>query len=93
MSCPERIVRVSITAALVAAVIVFWSLPIALVGSLSNIIYLTDKVRFLDFLLKTPPAILGFVSGVLPSATLAILMALIPTILRCTGFSHLADLE
>ena len=82
----ERIVRFIATTAFVAAVIVFWSLPVALVGSLSNIIYLTDKVQFLRFLLKAPPAILGFVTGVLPSVMLAILMASIPIILRGIRF-------
>ena len=86
ISYPERIVRFAATTAFVAAIIVFWTLPVALVGSLSSIIYLAEKVQFLRFLLKIPSAIVGIVTGVLPSVMLAILMALMPIILRGIRF-------
>ena len=81
---PERMVRYTITTAFVVVMIIFWAIPVAFVGSLSNINYLTDKVHFLRFILDIPPVILGVVTGLLPSVLLAVLMALLPIILRRT---------
>ena len=83
ISYPERIVRFCATTSFVIALIIFWAIPVAVVGSISNINYLTNKVGFLKFILDIPPVILGIVTGYLPSVMLAILMALLPIILRC----------
>jgi calcium permeable stress-gated cation channel len=73
--------------------IIFWAIPVAFVGSISNINYLTDKVHFLHFILDIPPAILGIVTGLLPSVMLAVLMALLPIILRRISSLFLADIS
>jgi calcium permeable stress-gated cation channel len=80
---PERIGRFTATTAFVTVMIIFWAIPVAFVGSISNINYLTNKVGFLKFILDIPPVILGVVTGLLPSIMLAVLMALLPIILRC----------
>jgi hypothetical protein len=85
VSCPERMVRFAITTGFVITMIIFWAIPVAFVGTLSNINYITDKVHFLRFILDIPPVILGVVTGLLPSVLLAVLMALLPIILRCTS--------
>jgi calcium permeable stress-gated cation channel len=82
----ERIGRFTLTTAFVTVMIIFWAIPVAFVGSISNINYLTNKVHFLKFILRIPPVILGIVTGLLPSIMLAILMALLPIILRCIIF-------
>ena len=82
ISYPERIGRFAATTAFVTVMIIFWAIPVAFVGTISNINYLTDKVHFLKFILDIPPAILGIVTGLLPSVMLAILMALLPIVLR-----------
>lgn len=46
ISYPEWMARFAATNAFVAAIIVFWSVPVTFVGCLSNINYLTDKVQF-----------------------------------------------
>jgi len=79
---PERIGRFAATTGFVITMIIFWAIPVAVVGSISNINYLTDKVHFLDFILNCPPVILGLITGLLPSIMLAMLMALLPIILR-----------
>lgn len=84
---PERIGRFAATTGFVVTMIIFWAIPVAVVGSISNINYLTNKVHFLSFILNCPPVILGLITGLLPSIMLAVLMALLPIILRCMTFS------
>ncbi|KJY01036.1 DUF221-domain-containing protein [Zymoseptoria brevis] len=57
---------------------IFWSIPVAVIGSISNIQSLTEKVPFLGFINSIPPVILGVVTGLLPVILLAVLMALVP---------------
>ncbi|KAI9796523.1 MAG: hypothetical protein M1825_000611, partial [Sarcosagium campestre] len=78
----ERLIRVLLTTTFVVALVIFWAIPVAAVGAISNINKLTDKVPFLKFITKIPPAILGVVTGLLPAVLLAVLMALLPIILR-----------
>jgi calcium permeable stress-gated cation channel len=80
----ERLVRFTATTGFVITMIIFWAIPVAFVGTLSNVNYLTNKVHFLRFILSIPPVLLGVVTGLLPAVLLAILMALLPIVLRCT---------
>ncbi len=79
----ERVLRTIATTAFVVALIVFWAIPVAVVGAISNINYLTDKVTFLRFINDIPDVILGVVTGLLPVVSLLILISLVPVILRC----------
>jgi len=83
ISFPERIGRFAATTAFVTVMIIFWAIPVAFVGTISNINYLTNKLPWLDWILKIPPVVLGAITGLLPSVLLAVLMALLPIILRC----------
>lgn len=83
ISYAERAGRFVATTAFVTAMVIFWAIPVAFVGTISNINYLTNKVHFLKFILSIPPVVLGVITGLLPSVMLAILMALLPIILRC----------
>lgn len=78
----ERIIRQSATLAFVVAMIVFWAIPTAAVGAISNIDALTDKVHFLKFILDVPNWIRGVITGLLPVVLMSILIALVPIILR-----------
>ncbi|KAJ5488837.1 hypothetical protein N7539_003727 [Penicillium diatomitis] len=78
----ERVIRVSATIGFITAMIIFWAIPTAAVGAISNIQALTDKVHFLRFILSIPPWILGVVTGLLPVVLMSILLALVPIILR-----------
>ena len=77
-----RVVRNIATMAFVAALIIFWSIPVAFVGAVSNINSLVDIAPFLSFITKIPASLLGVIQGLLPSILLAVLMALLPIILR-----------
>lgn len=78
----ERLAKGAAVTAAVSALVLFWSIPVAVVGSISNIAYLADTVSFLEWLNDLPPAVLGLISGLLPVVLLAVLMSLLPIILR-----------
>jgi calcium permeable stress-gated cation channel len=81
----QRFIRTWITAAIVIALIIYWSVPVAFVGVISNLSYWispTGKTPWLGFLNKLPPSLLGIVTGLLPTIMLAVLMALLPPFLR-----------
>lgn len=81
----ERLVRYYASVAAITALVIFWSIPVAFVGSISNIEALTEELPWLDFLNSLPSWISGVVSGLLPTILLAILMAFLPIILRLMG--------
>jgi hypothetical protein len=81
----ERLVRYAGTLALVVALIIFWSIPVAAVGAISNLNYLLglSAFKWLSFINDIPSVILGVVTGLLPVVLLSLLMALLPPFLRC----------
>ncbi|VVT58971.1 uncharacterized protein SAPINGB_P006476 [Magnusiomyces paraingens] len=78
----ERLVRHWGAMAFIIALIIFWSIPVAFVGLVSNVKYLMQKISWLEWLGNIPSWIFGAISGFLPSVLLAVLMALLPIILR-----------
>lgn len=83
----ERVLRAIATTSFVVALIIFWSIPVAAVGAISNLNYLESISAFswLSFLNNLPSFLLGIVTGLLPVVLLAVLMALLPIILRRTS--------
>ena len=79
----ERVIRHSATLAFVCALIIFWAIPTAVVGAISNINFLISKVHFLSFINDVPSWIRGVITGLLPSVMMAVLMALVPIVMRC----------
>lgn len=80
VSNASRKIKLLIATLIIWVMIIFWAIPVAFVGALSNINYLTNKVPFLSFINKIPTVILGVVTGLLPTILLAVLMALVPII-------------
>ncbi|KAK5456237.1 phosphate metabolism protein 7 [Exophiala xenobiotica] len=80
-----RTIRNIISLAFVTALIIFWSIPVAVVGSISQISYLTEVAPFLDFINDCPKVILGVITNLLPTIMLSILISLVPVILRFMG--------
>ncbi|KAL7627572.1 phosphate metabolism protein 7 [Parahypoxylon ruwenzoriense] len=78
----QRIVRRFAVLGFISALIIFWAIPVAVVGVISNVTYLANTVFFLNWLLSIPQIILGFISGLLPSVALSILMSLVPIVMR-----------
>lgn len=90
----ELIMRRTAVLALVLAAIVFWSVPAAFVGVVSNIKSLTRSVPFLSWINLLPKLIVGFIEGFLPALALSLLMAAVPFMLRfCGRMSGLASMH
>ncbi|SPO25626.1 uncharacterized protein UTRI_03350_B [Ustilago trichophora] len=78
----ERKIRTAIGWAITIALIIFWAVPVAFVGIISNINGIAAKAPFLNWLLDIPPVVLGIIQGILPTVLLAVLNMLLPIFLR-----------
>lgn len=78
----QKVIRRYGVLAFITLLIVFWAIPVAFVGSISNIESLEKEYTWLAWLQKIPKFIMGAVQGLLPSVLLAILMSLVPIIMR-----------
>lgn len=78
-----RIAYTFISHTVIVLLILFWSIPVGLVGALANIDSLVDDVPFLSFINKLPPAALEAITGLLPAVLISALLALVPIICRC----------
>lgn len=81
MSWVQRVIRTYAVYAFISAMIIFWAIPVAFVGLISNITYL-ESYSWLHWLTKIPNSIMGVITGLLPSVMLSILMSLVPVIMR-----------
>ncbi|KZP25055.1 DUF221-domain-containing protein [Athelia psychrophila] len=82
MNAYEAKLRMLVSYAATFALIVFWAIPVAFIGVISNVQALCKKESWLAWLCKIPPVVLGLIQGVLPTVLLAVLMMLLPIILR-----------
>ena len=78
----ERILRKFMVTGFIAVMVIFWSLPAAIVGIISNVKFLTSKVPFLGWINDLPSVVLGLISGLLPAVALSLLMSIVPFIMR-----------
>ncbi|KAF8882504.1 hypothetical protein CPB84DRAFT_1838177 [Gymnopilus junonius] len=78
----EQKVRIAISWAATAALIIFWAIPVAFVGVISNIHTVCATAKFLAWICKLPAVVVGIISGILPPVLLAVLMMLLPIVLR-----------
>ncbi|EAT92483.2 hypothetical protein SNOG_00988 [Parastagonospora nodorum SN15] len=78
----RRLSQEGIALALVIATIIFWSIPVSLVGAVSNIGYLAENFKWLAFLNKLPPTAISLLSGLLPPLLLSMLASYVPKIFR-----------
>lgn len=79
----QRYMRIFGITVAVSGLIIGWAFPVAVVGLLSQIDYLTEVVTWLAWINDLPNPVVGLIQGILPPLGLAILMALLPIILRC----------
>lgn len=78
----EKRIRMVISYAATAALIILWAFPVAFVGIISNIQGLCVRESWLAWLCTIPPVVLGIIQGILPPVLLAVLMMLLPIVLR-----------
>ncbi|KAK3319368.1 hypothetical protein B0H66DRAFT_559336 [Apodospora peruviana] len=77
----QKVIRRYAVYAFISAMILFWAIPVAVVGVISNVNYL-KTISFLTWLDKIPSVIMGVVTGLLPAVALSILMSLVPVVMR-----------
>ncbi|KAI0390686.1 DUF221-domain-containing protein [Xylariaceae sp. FL0594] len=77
----QRVIRRFAVIGFISALIIFWAIPVGVIGIISNIASL-ERIFFLQWIGKIPQVILGFVQGLLPSVLMAVLMSLVPIIMR-----------
>ncbi|KAG9007929.1 hypothetical protein FRB93_006948 [Tulasnella sp. JGI-2019a] len=66
--------------------IVLWAFPVAFVGTLSNLQSLCLKASWLAWVCRLPKTPLGVIEGILPPMLLAILLAVLPLVLRALAW-------
>ena len=81
----KRRTKKLIATTVLTLMIIFWCIPVAVVGAISNINNLTEKVHFLRFINNMPEKIMGIITGLLPVVALAILMSLVPPFIKKMG--------
>lgn len=77
----EARIRQVISYAATAGLIILWSFPVAFVGIVANVSALA-KYSWLSWINNIPSSVLGIIQGILPPLALAILMMILPVILR-----------
>ena len=81
----EQLSRLAGSIALIVFLIIIWAIPVAFVGFISNLTYLTNKMHWLRFIYHLPKVLLGLITSLLPSVALAVLMMLLPIFIRTMG--------
>ncbi|KAI2635057.1 hypothetical protein GGS21DRAFT_516584 [Xylaria nigripes] len=77
----QRVIRRFAVLAFISALIIFWAIPVGIVGIISNISAL-EQIVFLQWIRFIPEVILGFIQGLLPSVLMSVLLSLVPIIMR-----------
>ncbi|KAJ5151235.1 uncharacterized protein N7482_010487 [Penicillium canariense] len=78
----ERYLRTFGIVTLVIGMVIGWAFPVAFTGLLSQLTYLEGAFTWLSWLSTLPEWFISAIQGILPALCLAILMALLPLILR-----------
>ena len=89
--------RYTLSVGFVFALVIFWAIPTAFVGAISNLNALTNMLPWLDFIYNAPDWLRSVINSLLPSVLMSVLMALLPIILRLMakigGAPSLAEVE
>ncbi|KAI4114193.1 MAG: hypothetical protein LQ338_008034, partial [Usnochroma carphineum] len=78
----ENYIRIGAVILLISALVLGWAVPVAFTGILGNLDSISHQYSWLHWVQKLPKSVLGIISGVLPQALLAGLLALLPVTLR-----------
>lgn len=81
----KRITKKIIANTVLTLTVIFWCIPVAVVGAISNINFLTEKLPWLKFINNMPKPLLGIITSLLPVVALAVLMSLVPPFIKKMG--------
>ena len=82
MGNTQRLIRTLVVSLILLAMIIFWGVIIAFVGLVSNVTFLTQEAPWLKWILKLGP-VTGIITSLLPAVAMAVVMMLVPIIMRC----------
>lgn len=78
----ERLSKRSVANLLIALLIVFWSIPTAIIGTISNVNYLANNVSWLAWIKNLPEPILGLLTGFVPPLLTSQFASYLPDLMR-----------
>ena len=78
----ESYIRIGAVIVVIVGLVIGWAVPVTFTGLLSNLDYLRDQYKWLSWLHKVPKTVIAIIQGILPQALLALLLFLLPLILR-----------
>lgn len=79
----ERLSKMSVANILIALLIVFWSIPTAIIGTISNVNYLANNVSWLAWIKNLPDPLLALLTGFLPPLLTSQFASYLPNLMRC----------
>ena len=78
----ESYIRPAFVVVIIVGLVIGWAIPVSFTAILSQIKTLTGSVKWLHWLAPAPKEVFSIIQGVLPQAILALLLFLLPIILR-----------
>ncbi|ORY19860.1 hypothetical protein BCR34DRAFT_551834 [Clohesyomyces aquaticus] len=78
----RRMSQEGVATTLVVLTILFWSIPVGLVGALSNVTYLAENYKWLSWLNNLPSSAQGLLTGLVPPLLTSLLSKYVPYIFR-----------
>ena len=78
----ESYVRPAVVMVIIVGLVIGWAFPVSFTAILSQIQTLTGTVKWLHWLASAPKEVFSIIQGVLPQIILALLLFLLPIILR-----------
>ena len=88
MPVPVRLSKASMALAFVIAFTIFFSIPVGIIGTISNAKELADRVSWLEWLNDLPPVVLGLLVGLVPPYLTSWFVSYVPKLFR-----HIAKLS
>lgn len=83
---PKRLSKASLALVFVIAFTIFFSIPVSIIGTISNISYLADQYDWLHFLKDIPDWLMGLISGLLPPFLVSWFVSYVPKLFRRKSF-------
>ncbi|KAK3646643.1 hypothetical protein LTR56_008407 [Elasticomyces elasticus] len=84
----ERLSKASLALTFVVVFTIFFSIPVSLIGTISNIEKLAESVSWLSWVNDLPPVVLGLTTGLLPPFLVSYFVSYVPKLFR-----HIAKLS
>ncbi|TKA71136.1 hypothetical protein B0A55_08214 [Friedmanniomyces simplex] len=84
----ERLSKASLALTFVIVFTIFFSIPVGLIGTISNVEKLAETVSWLSWVNNLPPVLLGLLTGLLPPFLVSYFVSYVPKLFR-----HIAKLS